>query len=96
MTYISAAKGYKGGGFNDAIQTRCYRSPLPNCGLGDYRPENLWTYEAGIRSDLFDRRVRLNITAFLTKYKDLQIQLADQGPPPLGYTVTSDSTAQGC
>lgn len=95
MTYISAAKGYKGGGFNDAIQTRCYRSPLPNCGLGDYQPENLWTYEAGIRSDLFDRRVRLNITAFLTKYKDQQIQLADPGPPPLVYTVNGDSTVKG-
>ncbi|MDE2619788.1 MAG: TonB-dependent receptor [Sphingomonadales bacterium] len=95
MTYISAAKGYKGGGFNDGIQTRCYRSPLPNCGLNEYLPENLWTYEAGIRSDLFDRRVRLNITAFLTKYKDQQIQLADPGPPPLVYTVNGNSTVKG-
>jgi iron complex outermembrane receptor protein len=95
MTYISAAKGYKGGGFNDGIQTRCYRSPLPNCGLNEYQPENLWTYEAGIRSDLFDRRVRLNITGFLTKYKDQQIQLADPGPPPLVYTVNGDSTVKG-
>jgi len=95
MTYISAAKGYKGGGFNDGIQTRCYRSPLPNCGLNEYLPENLWTYEAGIRTDLFDRRVRLNITAFLTKYKDQQIQLADPGPPPLVYTVNGDSTVKG-
>lgn len=55
----------------------------------------MWTYEAGIRSDLFDRRVRLNITAFLTKYKDQQIQLADPGPPPLVYTVNGDSTVKG-
>ncbi|GGZ88469.1 TonB-dependent receptor [Novosphingobium arvoryzae] len=95
MTYISAAKGYKGGGFNDGIQTRCYRSPLPDCGLNEYMPENLWTYEAGIRTDLFDRRVRLNLTAFLTKYKDQQIQLADPGPPPLVYTVNGDSTVKG-
>ncbi len=95
MTYLSAAKGYKGGGFNDGIQTRCYRSPLPNCGLNEYLPENLWTYEAGIRTDLFDRRVRLNATAFLTKYKDQQIQLADPGPPPLVYTVNGDSTVKG-
>jgi len=95
MTYVSAAKGYKGGGFNDGIQTRCYTSILPNCGLNEYLPENLWTYEAGIRSDLFDRRVRLNVTAFLTKYKDQQIQLADPGPPPLVYTVNGDSTVKG-
>lgn len=95
MTYVSVAKGYKGGGFNDAIQTRCYRSPLPDCGLADYQPENLMTYEVGIRSDLFDRRVRLNVTGFLTKYKDQQIQLADPGPPPLVYTVNGDSTVKG-
>ena len=95
MTYVSAAKGYKGGGFNDAIQTRCYRSPLPNCGLGEYQPENLWTYEIGVRSDLFDRRVRLNLTGFYTKYQDQQIQLADPGPPPLVYTVNGDSTVKG-
>ena len=95
MAYVSAAKGYKGGGFNDGIQTRCYRSPLPNCGLDEYKPENLWTYEFGIRTDLFDRRVRLNVTAFLTKYKDQQIQLADPGPPPLVYTVNGDSTVKG-
>ncbi len=95
MTYISAAKGYKGGGFNDSLQTRCYRSPLQNCGLNEYKPENLWTYEFGIRSDLFDRHVRLNVTAFLTKFKDQQIQLADPGPPPLVYTVNGDSTVKG-
>ncbi|ODP37176.1 hypothetical protein BFL28_02795 [Sphingomonas turrisvirgatae] len=95
MTYASVAKGYKGGGFNDGIQTRCYRSPLPNCGLNEYGDENLWTYELGLRSDLFDRKVRFNVTAFLTKYAAQQIQLADPGPPPLVYTVNGDSTVKG-
>ena len=95
MTYISMSKGYKGGGFNDTVQTRCYRSPFPNCGLAEFTEENLWTYEAGIRTDLFDRRLRLNITGFLTKYKDQQIQLIDVGPPPLQYTINGDSTVKG-
>lgn len=95
MTYISASKGYKGGGFNDTVQTRCYRSPFPNCGLSEFTDENLWTYEAGIRTDLFDRRLRLNVTGFLTKYKDQQIQLIDVGPPPLQYTINGDSTVKG-
>ena len=95
MTYVSVAKGYKGGGFNDGIQPECATAALANCGLSEYLPENLWTYEAGVRTDLFDRRVRLNVTAFLTKYKDQQIQLADPGPPPLVYTVNGDSTVKG-
>lgn len=95
MTYVSAAKGYKGGGFNDTLQTRCYRSAFPDCGLSEFNAENLWTYEAGIRTDLFDRRVRLNITGFLTKYQDQQIQLIDVGPPPLQYTINGDSTIKG-
>ncbi len=95
MTYVSAAKGYKGGGFNDTIQTRCYRSPLPDCGLGEYEAENLWTYEAGLRSDFLEGRVRFNLTGFYTQYKDQQIQLADPGPPPLVYTVNGDTTVKG-
>lgn len=95
MTYVSAAKGFKGGGFNDTLQTRCYRSPFPDCGLSEFKAENLWTFEGGIRSDLFDRKVRLNISAFLTKYKDQQIQLIDVGPPPLQYTINGDSTVKG-
>jgi len=95
MTYVSAAKGFKGGGFNDTLQTRCYRSPLPDCGLNKYKPENLWTYEVGLRSDLLDRKVRLNVTGFYTQYKDEQIQLADPGPPPLVYTVNGNSTVKG-
>jgi iron complex outermembrane receptor protein len=95
MTYVSAAKGYKGGGFNDTVQTRCYRSPFPNCGLSEFQEENLWTYEVGLRTDLFDRRIRFNVTGFLTKYKDQQIQLIDVGPPPLQYTINGDSTVKG-
>lgn len=95
MTYVSAAKGFKGGGFSDTVETRCYRALLPNCGIGEYKPESLWTYEVGVRSDLFDRHLRLNVTAFLTKYKDQQIQLLDSGPPPLMYTVNGDSTVKG-
>lgn len=95
MTYVSAAKGFKGGGFNDTLQTTCSASPLPNCGLSEFKPENLWTYEIGLRSDLFDRKVRFNVTGFYTKYKDQQIQLIDPGPPPLQYTINGDSTVKG-
>jgi iron complex outermembrane receptor protein len=95
MTYLSVAQGFKGGGFNDTVASTCSTSPLPNCGLSSYDEENLVTYEAGWRSDLFDNRIRLNATYFNTTYEDQQIQLADPGPPPLVYTINGDATVQG-
>lgn len=95
MTYVSVAQGFKGGGFNDSVASTCATSPLPNCGLVEFKEENLVTYEAGWRSDLFNNRVRFNATYFNTQYKDQQIQLADPGPPPLVYTINGDATIKG-
>ncbi len=95
MTYVSASRGFKGGGFNDALSTRCPTNSLIVCGLSEFKPETLWTYEAGLRSDLFDRKVRFNLTAFLIKYRDLQIQYIDPGPPPVQYTLNGNSTVKG-
>jgi iron complex outermembrane receptor protein len=68
MTYVSAAKGYKAGGFNGRASS-----------VGDfneYDPEIVWTYELGLRSDFLDRRVRFNATAFYSDYSDLQLQIS--------------------
>ena len=68
MTYVSAAKGYKAGGFNGRASS-----------VGDfneYEPETVWTYELGLRSDFLDRRVRFNATAFYSDYSDLQLQIS--------------------
>lgn len=100
MTYVSAAQGFKGGGFNDTLQSTCSTTALPgdvlfNCGLSEFQEENLVTYEAGFRSDLFNNRVRFNATYFSTRYESQQIQLIDSGPPPLQYTVNGDSSIDG-
>ena len=93
MTYVSAAKGFKGGGFNDTVETNCVDPQV--CGLSSFAPENLWTYEVGLRSDLFDRKLRFNITGFYTDYKDQQIQYIDSAPPPTQFTVNGDATVKG-
>lgn len=69
MTYVSAAHGFKSGGFNDRP-----RPGYSNSGIIPYDPENLWTYEAGMRTDLFDSKARLNATFFYTDYQDMQIE----------------------
>lgn len=41
--------------------------------LGFVRPEEVQTYELGLRSELLDGKLRLNVTAFLNDYQDLQL-----------------------
>ena len=63
FAYASASRGFKSGGFN----------------IGSYQntpfnPEKIWSYEAGVKTDLLDRRLRLNLAAFYYDYTDLQVQ----------------------
>lgn len=75
MVYASASKGYKSGSWN--VGSLCPTTPVvTSCTKIDapVRPETLMAYEIGLRSDLFDNRLRFNLSAFHYKYKDLQIQ----------------------
>lgn len=66
MLYASWAKGYKSGGWTARVT-----APLP--AIPTFGPEKATTWEAGFKSELFDRRVRLNMAAFTTKYAGLQV-----------------------
>jgi iron complex outermembrane receptor protein len=46
-----------------------------------FDPEQAETFEAGIKSELFDRRLQVNIAAFTTKYKGIQL-LIQRGVSP--------------
>ncbi|MEO8445592.1 MAG: TonB-dependent receptor, partial [Gammaproteobacteria bacterium] len=65
MTYVSAARGFKSGGYNG----------ITIFNLGDaqsaYGPESNWTYEAGLKLEGYDRRVRLNAAYFWADINDL-------------------------
>jgi len=74
MVYFSYNRGYRSGGYNG-------RGTEPDA-LGPYDPETVDSYEVGVRSDLFNERIRLNVTAYRMKYKNKQeeiISLADDG-----------------
>ena len=68
-TYASVATGYKGGGINP-------RPFFPQQILG-FNPEELTTFEVGAKTDLFDRRLRVNGALFLNKYKDIILTLSN-------------------
>jgi iron complex outermembrane receptor protein len=65
MSYVSATRGFKSGGTNYATTDPQSLS---------FAPEKLWAYEAGVKSDWLDRRLRVNLTGFIYDYTDLQVQ----------------------
>jgi iron complex outermembrane receptor protein len=74
MGYVLTSTGYKGGGVNP-------RPFYPSQAL-PFGPEKLTAYEAGFKSDLFDRTVRVNVAAFYNNYEDIQLTLGSCPTPP--------------
>jgi iron complex outermembrane receptor protein len=72
LLYASASKGFKSGGFNG-------RGSNAN-EVNAYDPEELWSYEAGVKSEWWDRRLRLNAAAFFNDYSDLQFTTQTVAP----------------
>lgn len=65
MLFASATNGFKSGGWNGNSATPARVLP--------FRPEITWSYEAGIKSELFNRRVRFNANVYLADTQDIQI-----------------------
>ena len=74
MTYFSASKGFKSGGFNGRA-----RNTLE---ISSYDPETIWAYEIGAKSEWFDNRLRANVSAFYNDYTDIQFTTQTTGPDP--------------
>lgn len=67
MTYASVSRGFKSGGFVARYATR------RDAGAASFDPEEVTTGEVGVKSELFDRRLRLNAAGFLSDYSDIQV-----------------------
>ena len=74
MAYAGVSTGFKSGGFSGSATT-AERATTP------FEPEKATNFEVGVKSDLFERRARVNLTAFYTDYKDLQVTRFAQIPP---------------
>lgn len=64
LLFASATRGFKSGAWNA-------RDPLPQ-NLINIDPEIVWSYEVGAKTQFFDDRLRLNLTAFYSDAADLQ------------------------
>jgi len=63
MIYASYSKGFRAGGFNPR--------PFTPTQLTPFAPEHLQSYEAGFKTDWFDRRLILNGSVFYGRYNNL-------------------------
>jgi len=65
MTYGSVTRGFTSGGFNaDASSQAAFRTP--------FAPETVTNYEAGVKSQWLDNRLRFNASVFKMAYRDKQ------------------------
>lgn len=91
FAYLSASRGFKSGGYNGI--------PVVSPGILQtvYGPETNWTYEAGIKTELLDRRLRLNAAYFINRISDLAANatLEVEGTPVFPVTNVGDATVKG-
>lgn len=66
MAYASYSSGFKGGGFNGRAANATAISTA-------FEAEKVKAWEAGLKSQLFDNRLRFNIAYFYNVFKDLQL-----------------------
>ena len=64
--YATVAKGWKSGGINLELTT-------PTDPVNKFDAETLWNYEVGVKSMLLDRRLQVNMAAFLIDWQDVQV-----------------------
>jgi iron complex outermembrane receptor protein len=79
MTYLTVSTGFKSGGLSD--------------GGRRHKPEFLTNYELGVKSEFLERRLALNLAAFLMKYKDMQVSAIEYQANGQQQLVTSNAAA---
>jgi len=72
MVYATASKGFKSGGFNDA---------LGEANGIEFDPEALWNYEAGIKVEALNRKLAISLAVYEMRWSQIQITQDDPTTP---------------
>lgn len=83
MVYGTYSRGYKAGSFVSGVQS-------PTAQIATFGPEKADTFEVGLKSRLFARRLQLNIAAYTTKYENIQLNYQLSATP----TIQNAGTAR--
>jgi iron complex outermembrane receptor protein len=72
LGYVSYNRGFKSGGYSLSLPTSA-----------PFQTEELDAYELGVKTNLFDRRVRLNASGFYYNYNNIQVNRFINGTPDI-------------
>ncbi|CAM8672616.1 TonB-dependent receptor [Sphingobium sp.] len=64
LVYLKTSKGFRSGGQN--LRANSVATAI------SFRPEVAYAHEAGIKSELFDRRLRVNLAGYYSNVEDIQ------------------------
>jgi iron complex outermembrane receptor protein len=83
FAYATWSRGFKSGGFNyGAIQAA-------------YLPEDLKSYEVGLKSEFLQKRLRANLSLYKYDYTNMQTSVAVPSPPSVTVLNAGRSTLKG-
>jgi iron complex outermembrane receptor protein len=86
MVYAKVSRGYRTGGIN-------FRGSNTEESFSPFAPETVTEYEAGVKSQWFDHRVRLNLAAFHDDYKNIQRSVSIATFSGVPSTVVTNATS---
>jgi iron complex outermembrane receptor protein len=87
LVYVKTSRGFRSGGFN-------LRGTADPQTFTPFGPENVTDYEVGLKTDLFDRRLRVNLAGFRSGYKGIQKSIIYASPfPPFTSTVVQNAAS---
>jgi len=90
LGYASYSRGVRSGGHNTGA---VFFSGIE---FTKVQPERLDAFEVGLKSDLLDRRLRVNLAAFHYDYKNMQVFSLESGPTvPLQRLQNADAEIYG-
>ena len=86
LFYASYTQGFRSGNYNG-------RATTPQAALTPANPESVKSYEAGLKSELFDRKVRLNLAGYYVEYNQIQAVLTANIAGPITQFLINAASA---
>jgi iron complex outermembrane receptor protein len=85
MAYVKYSEGFKSGGWTTRLS-----NPILDASFAEFKPEFAETTEIGLKTELFDRTLLVNLAAFYTDYEDIQLNFQEGASPVLRNAGTAE------